>query len=535
MRRNNWKPAVDSRVCSDHFTEADFDRTSLCYVRLREGVVPSVFPTIPKSKVTTTRKLPAKKLFSETVTKESTNETEQCSSISTNGTEQCPSISESESFKQPPKKRFKKSLTNKLNDSPRKQALKKELNLTKNKLFQARKKVKTLRQSNRRLKKKIVNIENICKDLKEKLNFQEEDCTLLSSISQNADCLIRRSIEKTTNPYLKKCYEERLRAFAVTLHFLSPKAYTFVRKTFNTALPHTRTLRRWYSSVQCEPGFSTEVIRALTEYAAKSKHPSICSLQIDCMAIRKHLEWDGKKFHGPVNVGIPVSDDSSTLASEVLVFHLVFFNSAWKIPLGYFFVSSTTSEQLCGLVTQGLSLVNDAGVTVVSLTCDGTSCNVAMANRLGCSISTKNLKTFFPHPCTGNPVFLFLDPSHMLKLVRNTLGDYGILVQGKQRIEWKYIKLLHEVQNEQALHLGNKLTKDHVQYWRQKMKVKLAAQVFSNSVADSLKYLLKNNVKGFEDCQATIDFLRAFNDLFDVLNSQSIRSSGKKRHCVLQT
>lgn len=279
----------------------------------------------------------------------------------------------------------------------------------------------------------------------------------------------------------------------------------------------------------CDPGFSSEVLRALGEYSVNSKYPPVCSLLIDCMAIRKHLEWDGKKFHGPVNVGTVVGDDSATLASEVLVFHLVFLNSAWKIPLGYFFVASTTSEELCGLVKVGLSLVHDAGVTVASLTCDGTSCNIAMANKLGCSITPRNLKTSFPHPSTGRPVYFFLDPSHMLKLVRNTIGDFGILKVGEEQVEWKYIKLLHNVQKEQALHLGNKLTQEHVRYWKQKMKVKLAAQVFSDSVADSLSYMLKNKVEGFKNCQATIDFLRIFNDLFDVLNSRSIWCKGKKK------
>lgn len=33
-------------------------------------------------------------------------------------------------------------------------------------------------------------------------------------------------------------YPPELRSFAITLHFYSPKAYNFVRKKFNLALPH---------------------------------------------------------------------------------------------------------------------------------------------------------------------------------------------------------------------------------------------------------------------------------------------------------
>lgn len=107
----------------------------------------------------------------------------------------------------------------------------------------------------------------------------------------------------------------------------------------------------------------------------------------DCMAIRKHMEWDGKQFHGTVNVGSNLNDDSAPLASEALVFNLVCINSSWKIPVGYFFVSGLTGEQIGGLVKQCLSLLHDSGIKVASLTCDGTSANIAMANTLGCAIN----------------------------------------------------------------------------------------------------------------------------------------------------
>lgn len=100
--------------------------------------------------------------------------------------------------------------------------------------------------------------------------------------------------------------------------FVPPKAYTFVRKTFNTALPHPRTLGRWYSSVNADPRFSVEVFRALEEYI---ENKTICSIMLDCKAIRKWLEWDGTCFHRNVNAGAHGNDDTAPLATEVLVFY----------------------------------------------------------------------------------------------------------------------------------------------------------------------------------------------------------------------
>ena len=50
------------------------------------------------------------------------------------------------------------------------------------------------------------------------------------------------------------------------------------------------------------------------------------------------------------------------------------------------------------------------------------------------------------------------------------------------------------------------------------MKVRLAAQVISSSVTDSLKFCQSQNFLGFENCNATTEFLERFDRLFDILN-----------------
>lgn len=54
----------------------------------------------------------------------------------------------------------------------------------------------------------------------------------------------------------------------------------------------------------------------------------------------------------------------------------------------------------------------------------------------------------------------------------------------------------------------------------QKMKVKLAAQTFSKSVADALEVCSVDlQLREFYECAPTIQFIRLINDLFDILNS----------------
>ncbi|GBM48034.1 hypothetical protein AVEN_34363-1 [Araneus ventricosus] len=47
------------------------------------------------------------------------------------------------------------------------------------------------------------------------------------------------------------------------LSFYSNKAYKYVRKVFINALPHPTTLRKWYQSVDGEPGFTSAALSAL--------------------------------------------------------------------------------------------------------------------------------------------------------------------------------------------------------------------------------------------------------------------------------
>lgn len=62
------------------------------------------------------------------------------------------------------------------------------------------------------------------------------------------------------------------------------------------------------------------------------------------------------------------------------------------------------------------------------------------------------------------------------------------------------------------------------------MKVKLAAQIFSTSVADAIDFCA-NDLKysEFADSTPTTRFIRLINDLFDILNSMNMKQSGFKK------
>lgn len=409
-------------------------------------------------------------------------------------------------------------------------AYKRKLEVEKNKTTKYRKKIRSLRATNKRQKKKIENMASILEQLK-KSNFCSEDVLdTLTKVSEVNKEFIVRQLSKVTDEKCPRKFSAELKAFALTLHFYSPRAYDYVRETFESCLPHPRTISRWYSHIDGKPGFTSESLKYLKMIAEKSSYTLICGLMIDEMSIRKHVDWDGTNFHGFINLGYETNDDSMPLAKDALVFMVVAMNQSWKLPVGYFLIDSLTSEQRANLVIQALELIQNTGIKVVSLTCDGLASNLTMFRLLGCNFQAENLKTNFAFNDSPDNVQAILDPCHMLKLVRNTLGDFKIIYDDKNnKVQWKYLEKLNELQEKEGLHLANKLTNLHIHYKKQIMKVRLATQLFSSSVADALEFCEELKIEDFKDSGATAKFIRYFNNLFDVLNSRSLKQPGFKQ------
>ena len=68
---------------------------------------------------------------------------------------------------------------------------------------------------------------------------------------------------------------------------------------------------------------------------------------------------------------VGADDGQHELAQKTLVFLAVGLNCHLKIPLGYFFVNTTTPTKLCNLTKICLDLLYEINVNVPSITFDG--------------------------------------------------------------------------------------------------------------------------------------------------------------------
>lgn len=413
-------------------------------------------------------------------------------------------------------------------DTPRKISLKRKIFELKNIDQLWLKKIRKLQHLNWRQKKRLKNLQDLVKTLQNRNLLCDEDGAIITQNFGNNTELFRRLLLKNKSKSVPRKYSQNLRSFALTLNFFSPKAYNYVRDRFLCSLPHPKTLSKWYSTIDGSPGFCSEALSMLRLKVKKSIKPVVCSLVFDEMAIREHLEWDGKKYCGLVDFGGVVDDMQVGNATQALVFMLVCINEAWKVPVGYFFINSLTSTQKTELLKQCVHAVSDCSIIISNITFDGAAVNFSVLKQLNCNTDIKTLNTEV-NICTSE--FVFPDPSHMIKLVRNLFGEIlSLLDVDGNEINFKYLVELNKLQENEGLHLANRLRKKHILFFKQKMKTKLATQLLSRSVADSLLFC-KNVLKleTFANCGATVKFIIMMNDAFDILNSRKITATGYKK------
>jgi len=323
-----------------------------------------------------------------------------------------------------------------------------------------------------------------------------------------------------------------LRKFALTLHFYSPSAYDYVRNIFSKSLPHVSTLRKWYSTVNGLPGFSSESFRAI---AMKVEEMKKCGKQlfgcmiIDEMSVKQHVNWTGTRHQGYIDYGLGGTTrqtDNLPFAKDAFVIIVVGMNTYWKIPVAYYLIAGITAEEKANIILSCLEELCKIGIKIKTLTFDGAANNLAMSNVLGAKLQCPDLKPTFQLPSSKENIHIILDPCHMIKLLRNTLGDWGTLFDpNNQPIKWIYFKELVNLQNQSLLHAATKIRTRHIQYFKEKMKVKLAVQIFSNSVCDALIFCNEDlKLAQFQGCEATIEFSRRVNNIFDILNSRNLLS-----------
>lgn len=258
---------------------------------------------------------------------------------------------------------------------------------------------------------------------------------------------------------------------------------------------------------------------ALKTVAKNNNFPLFANLVLDEMAIKKHVSYNGKSHDGYVDMGFGIPNDSEDIATQSLVFMLSCVNMRWKVPIGYFMINGLSADLKAGLVRIALDLCEEADVKVIGLTFDGAASNITMAKVLGYNFDDPlNLTTVFEYG--SHTIHVLPNACHNVKLIRNAFEYFGKFInEDGSEVKFAYLRDLVDLQEAKEMHIANKIGKSHIKFHNQIMKVYLATQIFSRSVALALT-ACKDNLRlpNFENCQPTIFFIKLMNDLFDVFN-----------------
>ncbi|XP_041472280.1 uncharacterized protein LOC121421590 [Lytechinus variegatus] len=134
-----------------------------------------------------------------------------------------------------------------------------------------------------------------------------------------------------------------------------------------------------------------------------------------------------------------------------------------KLTIGYFLFKRLTSTVHCALIKECLRLLNDQGIRILALICDGASTNKSTQTMLGAKLNAPhNIDGRFRNPANGDTIF-FHDVCHNIKLLRNLLADRETLfVNGTKKEdegEEEAVKGLHGCTHQNLKFDGNKRRK----------------------------------------------------------------------------
>lgn len=147
--------------------------------------------------------------------------------------------------------------------------------------------------------------------------------TLFNNFDYNKDLIIRLANINCNNK-VSRMYNSTIRKFAISLLFFSLVRINLYVNSSVQFYHIQKKLSKWYSSVDAEPCICAESFNTLKLKCQNSNKKNIlCTYNcwdIDEIAIRKHVEWDGHTCYGYVDFGNQLNPESLEMATGCFVF-----------------------------------------------------------------------------------------------------------------------------------------------------------------------------------------------------------------------
>lgn len=328
----------------------------------------------------------------------------------------------------------------------------------------------------------------------------------------------------------------------------SSSTYDALRHSGFIHLPSERLLYDYSHVIKPGVGYNTHVMEALaTEIQQKNlteEWQQYVGILHDEIRIKEDLVYDKHtgELIGFINLDLTgnsildiehsLKDEAPKMAKNVLVIMVRGIASNLKFPLAHFATAGITADQLFTILWEAVEILElDTGLKVLFITSDGASPNrrfirLHANNQNGIVYRSANR-----YADDGRHIYFISDAPHLLKTARNCMSNSYSNKKSRQLwknnkdISWMHIVNLFKDHCSGGLRLCPKLTRNHIDISSYGcMKVSLAAQVLSSTVANALEL-----VYGAETSE-TVCFIRHMNKFFDCLNTRSLYEARNTRN-----
>lgn len=304
------------------------------------------------------------------------------------------------------------------------------------------------------------------------------------------------------------------------LYHSGPQAYRMLRGALH--LPCPSTLHKNVLPITTEINNENFISLLASKVNNMTDMEKNCSAIIASVSLKPNLFYNIKHdiiigFHD-IN-GIRLSE----IADQAYVMMLRGIYSNWKQPVGYTLLSSGDNavefnEWIDGLLEQLIKI----GFNVRTLVSDtGKAFIEAAKNR---AVSVEN-----PYFLINDKrIYYIFDAPHLIKLACNFFRQHDFRFHDCQA-KYEHVRSFYDKDKNKKFKLAPKLTKNHIHPTNlQKMELRYAIQIFSNSVATGISTYVDFYVID-QSAINTADFIKLMNNLFDSMNSSDPKESDEHK------
>ena len=414
--------------------------------------------------------------------------------------------------------------------------------------------IQNLKKRIRNLNRNLKRTQNKLAVYKAKINLLERKTRQINSTEaeDRLSCLSKKQ-KLMVDTMLKKCnarskgmrYSNEFILDSLLLKIKSPRGYRHCLKHELLPLPSESHLRKLCKGFKSNYGVNGNAINAIKEAYAneKDENKRLGILIFDEVKLREDIRFNSStlKIDGFVDLGDETPDSNKNiLANHALVFMFVPLLCNWIQPVAiYASKNATPGDILSKILIQVIIQLEQSGVKVIAFTCDGSQSNKRVWTILGISGKEGKTKCFIENPVDHKrKIWAFSDSVHIFKCIRNHFHDKVNLIYKSTEVNYEFYRKLFKIDTScefAGLRSCPKLTSSHIDPNSfQRMNARLAFQLFSNSVANAIRFFREMKPNEFRGSENTECLTRDVNNLVDVLNS-TLPVKGLYKGCLLYT